>query len=138
MSQRNPLLSKIASSGQTTPQAPQSMQSSGSMTWRSLRSPLIASVGQRLMHAVQPVQFSVMMKGIRGCAALLEKAQTFHRQGKGLGQGRRKPNAADTRDEDAFLAQRRMRLACVTRAAHRPLSPPGRSGARQAIMYSGA
>jgi hypothetical protein len=51
----------MASSGQTTPQAPQSMQSSGSMTWRSLRSPVIASVGQRFMQAVQPVQFSVMM-----------------------------------------------------------------------------
>src|SRR6478672_4942967 len=56
----------MASSGQTTPQAPQLMQSSGSMTWRSLRSPVMASVGQRLMHAVQPVQFSVMMKGIGG------------------------------------------------------------------------
>src|SRR5262245_41399422 len=40
------------------------MQSSGSMTWSSLRSPVIASVGQRRMQAVQPVQFSVMMKGI--------------------------------------------------------------------------
>src|SRR6185369_14436919 len=56
----------MASSGQTTPQAPQLMHSSGSMTWRSLRSPVMASVGQRLMHAVQPVQFSVMMVGIVG------------------------------------------------------------------------
>src|SRR5262245_26811369 len=40
------------------------MQSSGLMTWSSLRSPVIASVGQRRMQAVQPVQFSVMMKGI--------------------------------------------------------------------------
>src|SRR4051812_29159624 len=54
----------MASSGQTTPQAPQLMQSSGSMTWRSLRSPVIAAVGQRRMQAVHPVQFSVMMKGI--------------------------------------------------------------------------
>ncbi|MFO0587035.1 MAG: hypothetical protein U0441_05845 [Polyangiaceae bacterium] len=33
----------------------------GSITCRSLRSPLIASVGQRFAQAVQPVQFSVMM-----------------------------------------------------------------------------
>ena len=47
------------------PQLPQSMHNSGSMTCKSLRSPLIALVGHRLMQAVQPVQFSVMMKAIR-------------------------------------------------------------------------
>ena len=46
------------STGQTTPQAPQSMHSSGSMMCMTLRTPVMASVGQRLVQAVQPMQVS--------------------------------------------------------------------------------
>jgi hypothetical protein len=49
------------STGQTTPQAPQSMHSSGSMTWMTLRSPEMAFVGQRLVQAVQPMQVSTIL-----------------------------------------------------------------------------
>jgi len=48
------------SGGQTTPQAPQSMHSLGSMTWTSLRVPEMALVGQRLVQAVQPMQVSMI------------------------------------------------------------------------------
>jgi hypothetical protein len=48
-----------------TPQAPQSMQRAGSMKYAFFGSPLIARVGQRFSHAVQPVQFSAtIVKGI--------------------------------------------------------------------------
>src|SRR6267142_1739987 len=61
-----PKVSRIASSGQITPQAPQSMQSTGSMKNAFFGSPLIARVGQRFSHAVQPVQFSAtIVKGMR-------------------------------------------------------------------------
>src|SRR6266478_1449639 len=56
-----PQVSRIASSGQMTPHAPQSMQSAGSMKNDFLGSPLIARVGQRFSQAVQPVQFSATM-----------------------------------------------------------------------------
>src|SRR5437588_10238297 len=55
-----PYWSRIASVGQTTPQAPQSMQSAGSMMCRTFRSPVMASVGQRFTQAVQPMQVSMM------------------------------------------------------------------------------
>jgi len=42
-----PQVSRIASSGQMTPQAPQSMQSDGSMKKAFLGSPLMARVGHR-------------------------------------------------------------------------------------------
>src|SRR5262245_32018365 len=68
-----PQVSRIASSGQITPQAPQSMQSEGSMKNAFFGSPLIAVVGQRFSHAVQPVQFSAtMVNGIRLALHLLE------------------------------------------------------------------
>src|SRR3990172_5917846 len=54
----SPASSAMHSTGQTTPQAPQSMHSSGSMMCSSLRRPEIASVGQRLVQAVQPMQVS--------------------------------------------------------------------------------
>ena len=50
--------------GQTTPQAPQSMQSAGSMMCRTFRSPVMASVGQRFTQAVQPMQVSMMRKAM--------------------------------------------------------------------------
>src|SRR5215831_6221793 len=56
-----PHVSRIASSGQITPHAPQSMQSVASMKKAFFGSPLIAPVGQRFSHAVQPVQFSATM-----------------------------------------------------------------------------
>src|SRR2546422_6770772 len=56
-----PQVSRMASSGQITPQAPQSMQSVGSMKNAFFGSPLIAPVGHRFSHAVHPVQFSAMM-----------------------------------------------------------------------------
>src|SRR5215475_187115 len=60
-----PYVSRIASSGQITPQAPQSMQSVGSIRKAFFDSPLIARVGHRFSHAVHPVQFSAMIvKGI--------------------------------------------------------------------------
>ena len=62
----SPTSSRIDSGGQTTPQAPQSMHRSASMTWIVLRSPVIASVGQRLVQAVQPMQVSMMVYGTRG------------------------------------------------------------------------
>src|SRR5947207_13228288 len=61
-----PQVSRIASSGQITPHAPQSMQSAGSMKNAFFGSPLIARVGQRFSQAVQPVQFSAtIVKGMR-------------------------------------------------------------------------
>src|SRR5258708_10284451 len=59
-----PYWSRMASTGQTGPQAPQSMHRSGTMMWRALRSPLIASVGQRLVQAVQPMQVSMIRNAI--------------------------------------------------------------------------
>src|SRR5262245_30357247 len=56
-----PYVSRMASSGQITPQAPQSIQSNGSMKNAFFGSPLIAVVGQRFSQAVQPVQFSAMI-----------------------------------------------------------------------------
>src|SRR6185369_16410628 len=53
-----PYVSRMASSGQMTPQAPQSMQRVGSMKKAFFGSPLIAWVGHRFSQAVQPVQFS--------------------------------------------------------------------------------
>ena len=49
------------SGGQTTPHAPQSMHRSGSITWIWLRVPVIASVGQRFVQAVQPIQVSIIL-----------------------------------------------------------------------------
>src|ERR1700716_2746910 len=60
-----PYWSRMASTGHTGPQAPQSMHRSGTMMWRALRSPLIASVGQRLVQAVQPMQVSMIRNAIR-------------------------------------------------------------------------
>src|SRR5512134_940752 len=61
-----PQVSRIASSGQMTPHAPQSMQSVGSMKKAFFGSPLIACVGQRFSHAVHPVQFSAtIVKGMK-------------------------------------------------------------------------
>src|SRR6266403_1671768 len=61
-----PKVSRIASSGQMTPQAPQSMHREGSIKYAFFGSPLIALVGQRFSQALQPVQFSAMMvKGIQ-------------------------------------------------------------------------
>jgi hypothetical protein len=37
------------------------MQSAGSMTCTTLRSPVIASVGQRFVQAVQPMQVSMIV-----------------------------------------------------------------------------
>src|SRR6267378_6557703 len=59
-----PYWSRMASTGQTGPQAPQSMHRSGQMMWSPLRSPVIASVGQRFTHAVQPMQVSMMRKAM--------------------------------------------------------------------------
>ncbi len=56
-----PQVSRIASSGQMTPHAPQSMQSAGSMKKAFFGSPLMARVGQRFSQAVQPVQFSAIV-----------------------------------------------------------------------------
>ena len=57
----------MASSGQMTPHAPQSMQSVASMIVRLLRIPLIALVGHRFSQAVQPVQLSAtIVKGMGG------------------------------------------------------------------------
>src|SRR3990170_8442412 len=68
--QTSPISSRIDSGGQTTPQAPQSMHSSGSITWMVLRSPEIASVGQRLVQAVQPMQVSMIVYGTDGLSFL--------------------------------------------------------------------
>src|SRR5690606_20643710 len=46
------------STGQAMVQAPQSMQSSGAITWSCCRSPLMALVGQTLTQAVQPIHVS--------------------------------------------------------------------------------
>src|SRR5579862_8962305 len=60
-----PKVSRMASSGQITPHAPQSTHSAASMKNAFLGSPLIALVGQRFSHAVQPVQLSAtMVKGM--------------------------------------------------------------------------
>src|SRR6266436_10078296 len=59
-----PYWSRMASTGQTGPQAPQSMHRSGQMMCSPLRSPVIASVGQRFTHAVQPMQVSMMRKAM--------------------------------------------------------------------------
>src|SRR5215470_19716751 len=68
-----PKVSRMASSGQMTPQAPQSMQRPGSMKKAFLGSPLIAVVGQRFSQAVQPVQFSAtMVNGIGLALHLLQ------------------------------------------------------------------
>src|SRR2546428_30359 len=61
-----PYWSRMASTGHTGPQAPQSMHSSGQMMCNALRSPVIASVGQRFTHAVQPMQVSMMRKAMDG------------------------------------------------------------------------
>src|SRR3954451_3117439 len=61
-----PYWSRIASTGHTGPQDPQSMHRSGQMMWSALRSPVIASVGQRFTHAVQPMQVSMMRKAMDG------------------------------------------------------------------------
>jgi hypothetical protein len=50
----------MASTGQTAPQAPQLIQSSSSMMWSSLRRPVIASTGHLLVHAVHPMQVSMI------------------------------------------------------------------------------
>src|SRR5467141_701888 len=59
-----PYWSRMASTGQIGPQAPQSMHRSGQMMCSPLRSPVIASVGQRFTQAVQPMQVSMMRKAI--------------------------------------------------------------------------
>src|SRR5262245_46560029 len=60
-----PKVSRMASSGQITPHAPQSMQRVASIRNAFLGSPLIARVGQRFSQAVQPVQFSAtIVKGM--------------------------------------------------------------------------
>src|SRR5438876_9477648 len=56
----------MASTGQTGPQAPQSIHSSGQMMCSPLRSPVIASVGHRFTHAVQPMQVSMMRNAMGG------------------------------------------------------------------------
>ena len=53
--------SRMASGGQTAPQAPQSMQSSASMTCSSFRSPEMASTGHLFTQAVQPMQVSMIL-----------------------------------------------------------------------------
>src|SRR5256885_12175503 len=55
-----PYWSRMASTGHTGPHAPQSMQRSGQMMCSALRSPVMASVGQRFTQAVQPMQVSMM------------------------------------------------------------------------------
>src|SRR5438445_10216272 len=66
-----PKVSRMASSGQMTPHAPQSMQSAGSMKKAFFGSPLMARVGQRFSQAVQPVQFSAtIVKGITASSDL--------------------------------------------------------------------
>jgi hypothetical protein len=42
--------------GQMRPQAPQSMQTEGSMRWRFLLFPVMASTGQMRLHTPQPTQ----------------------------------------------------------------------------------
>src|SRR5262245_18667061 len=65
-----PYVSRIASSGQMTPQAPQSMQRVCSIRNAFFGSPLIARVGHRFSHAVHPVQFSAtIVKGIEATVA---------------------------------------------------------------------
>ncbi len=59
--QTSPFSSRMHSTGQTTPQAPQSMHRLGWMMWMPLRSPEMASVGQRLVQAVQPMQVSMIL-----------------------------------------------------------------------------
>src|SRR3989449_10718577 len=68
-----PQVSRMASSAQMTPHAPQSMQSPGSIRKAFLRSPEMARVGQRFSHAVQPVQFSATM--VNGTRLLLHLLQ---------------------------------------------------------------
>src|SRR5256885_15763900 len=68
-----PQVSRMASSGQMTPHAPQSMQSPGSIRKAFLSSPEMARVGQRFSHAVQPVQFSATM--VNGTRLLLHLLQ---------------------------------------------------------------
>src|SRR6185369_991429 len=68
-----PHVSRMASSGQITPHAPQSMHSVGSMKNAFFGSPLMAAVGQRFSQAVQPVQFSAMM--VKGTMLLLHLLQ---------------------------------------------------------------
>jgi len=46
----------IASGGHTMPHAPQSTHSVGSITWSWFRSPVMAFVGHRFVHAVHPMQ----------------------------------------------------------------------------------
>src|SRR5205085_12330672 len=47
------------------------MHNSGEMMWSALRSPLIASVGQRLTQAVQPMQVSMIRYAI--CASCVTR-----------------------------------------------------------------
>src|SRR6266404_4690112 len=68
-----PQVSRMASSGQMTPHAPQSMHSPGSIRKAFLGSPEMARVGQRFSHAVQPVQFSATM--VNGTRLLLHLLQ---------------------------------------------------------------
>src|SRR5262245_42886954 len=62
-----PYVSRIASSGQITPHAPQSMHIEASIKKAFFGSPLIARVGHRFSHAVHPVQFSAtIVNGMLG------------------------------------------------------------------------
>src|SRR5438128_10401626 len=68
-----PQVSRMASSGQMTRHARQSMQSPGSIRKAFLSWPEMARVGQRFSHAVQPVQFSATM--VNGTRLLLHLLQ---------------------------------------------------------------
>src|SRR5438552_3475927 len=72
----------MASSGQMTPQAPQSMQRAGSMKNAFFGSPLIAWVGQRFSQAVQPVQFSATI--VKGMLQWVAEARCTDKQNSGL------------------------------------------------------
>src|SRR5436190_10879992 len=77
-----PYVSRMASSGQMTPQAPQSMQRAGSMKNAFFGSPLIAWVGQRFSQAVQPVQFSATI--VKGMLQWVAEARCTDKQNSGL------------------------------------------------------
>ena len=70
-------VSKIAATGHSGMQAPQSMQRSGTMTCMPLRSPKIASVGQ---IAAQAVLDAVAAAAVRFCGA--EDAAITLREGE--------------------------------------------------------
>ena len=71
----SPNSSAMHSTGHTTPHAPQSMHNTGSMMCIPFRTPVIASVGQRFVQAVQPIHVSRILYDISQTSAIQYKGR---------------------------------------------------------------